>query len=452
MRTWLPAIAAVISLWHADTSATAPATRPAGKSPKAFVVVFNFHTAGTSGSGTSAAPLSQRPLGVQLADSARLRLARHTDCEVVDRLTTEEFADALPASTGVEEVIKLLTGSLGANVGLYGTVEQKGASVRAEVRCVDLTSPGKPKCWKMTFSDATERASAVIAREIVEALRGEAEWAPPQYGDEAEPKNFGKPLNKNGDFESGSDGWDKPDNAGTFIAGGPDRRGKLLRVRTDLARDPWLAYRRALLLGKADPARPPKIARDTGYGSVAGLEGVHYCSEFIKATRGQRYWLLADHSGPGGAKVFVKGFRRTESAPDGLPESSLAELGLTPDEFARLPEAKRRELIAADAKKNPQRYLRECWRWYLNCAGSRGKWTHFAAPFPPRGGLPEGVEFLQIQIYSYWPPGVYLWDKVHLYKDPNQKAPLPEEKPRTPNPPDRRAGAGEVTEKAPPDR
>jgi len=38
-----------------------------------------------------------------------------------------------------------------------------------------------------------------------------------------------------------------------------------------------------------------------------------------------------------------------------------------------------------------------------------------------------------VQIYSYWPPGEYLWDNVHVYADPRQKAPLPEVKPRTPN-------------------
>ena len=62
------------------------------------------------------------------------------------------------------------------------------------------------------------------------------------------------------------------------------------------------------------------------------------------------------------------------------------------------------------------RYVRECYRWYLSCAGAPGEWNHFAACFPPRGGLPADVDFLQIQIYSYWPPGEYLWDNVLLYE------------------------------------
>ncbi|GAG04372.1 unnamed protein product, partial [marine sediment metagenome] len=65
--------------------------------------------------------------------------------------------------------------------------------------------------------------------------------------------------------------------------------------------------------------------------------------------------------------------------------------------------------------------------------GKDGQWDHLAAPVPPRGGLPANVEWLQLQVYCYWPPGTYKWDNVHLYKDPRQKAPLPEEGARTPN-------------------
>ncbi len=179
--------------------------------------------------------------------------------------------------------------------------------------------------------------------------------------------------------------------------------------------------------------RSPQIGRDTSYGSLAGLEGVHYRGQWIKATRGRRYWLTADCKGLGGAKVFIKGFRDWSAQADGLPESSLAALGLTPRQFAALPIEKRKKLIAEDTKKHPERHRRECYRWYLNCKDAKGEWMHLAAPFPPHGGLPRNVQWLQIQIYSYWPPGEYLWDNVFLYKDPRQKAPLPPEPARTPN-------------------
>jgi hypothetical protein len=207
----------------------------------------------------------------------------------------------------------------------------------------------------------------------------------------------------------------------------------VLRVRTDLARDPWLAYKRDLLLGRASPDEPPEIPRDTSYSSVAGLEGVHFVSDYIPATPGRRYWLTADCWGRGGAKIFVKGFRKTLHARDGMSESRLAALGITPEKFAEMTPAAREALIEKDAREHPLAYMRECYRWYLNCKDAKGKWTHVAAPFPPRGGLPDNVDVLQIQIYSYWPPGRYLWDNVHLYADPNQRKALDEEQPRTPN-------------------
>ena len=38
-----------------------------------------------------------------------------------------------------------------------------------------------------------------------------------------------------------------------------------------------------------------------------------------------------------------------------------------------------------------------------------------------------------MEVYAYWPPGTYRFDNVNVYKDPRQKAALPEEKARTPN-------------------
>jgi hypothetical protein len=164
---------------------------------------------------------------------------------------------------------------------------------------------------------------------------------------------------------------------------------------------------------------------------------VHFAGEWIKATPGRRHWLVADFKGVTRGmffpKVFVKGFRGTPHALDGLPERSLVERGLTPRDFAALSPEERKKLIAKDAAAHPMRYLRECYRWYLACRNKTGAWTHYAAPFPPRGGLPANVEWLQIQIYAYWPPGEYLFDDVHMYPDPRQKAPLPEVKPRTPH-------------------
>ncbi|MBS3733408.1 MAG: hypothetical protein KGY99_00580 [Phycisphaerae bacterium] len=413
------AAAALAAVVAGDGPADEASTRPAA-APRAYVAVLNFVTDGVADPGPRV-PLARRPAGIRLADALRLRLRRDDAYEVIDRLTTEQFADPTGAEADADAAAELMARRLGANLALYGTVTTGEDGLRATVRCLDLTDPDSPTGWKRTYADDTERARAVLTRRIVEDVTGRDEWAPPEMGAEPVPEGLGEPVNANGGFERGSTGWETPDNLATFIEAGGDDRGNILRLRTDLAREPWLAYRRALRLGKADPSDPPTVPRDTSYGSVAGLEGVHFRSTFIRARPGRRYWLTVDRKGPKGAKVFVKGFRATPHARDGLPESTLAELGLTPREFAELPPEKRQKLIDADAAKHPKRYLRECYRWYLNCAEADG-WTHFAAPFPPRGTLGEDVEWLQIQVYAYWPPDEYRWDNVHLYLAPQQAA------------------------------
>jgi TolB-like protein len=372
--------------------------------------------------------------GARIADSVRLKLRRHDDFKVIDRLTTQEFSSPTPADANRATVADRTLNKLGANFAVYGTVARRGGMARVTAVLLDLRHK-QPAATVKVFSDDSERWRAVIVKQLTEAVTGRAEWQPPEYGDEPEPKadQLGKPLNRNGSFDKGHLGWDRPDGVSTFIVDGPKGRGKVLRVRTDLKRDPWLTYRKRLRKGLADPNNPPTIGRDTSYGCVGGLEGVHYRSEWIEATPGRRYWMLADCKGRGGAKVFLKGFGAVPAPNkvDGLPESSLAELGLAPRDFAELPSKKRRELIAADVKKKPMRHVREVYRWYLNCGDSKGEWMHFAAPVPPRGGLPGNVKWLQIQVYSYWPAGEYLWDDVFLYEDPRQKGKLPEEPART---------------------
>lgn len=397
-------------------------SRPAQAPAPTAVVIFDFVTDG------------EGELGVQLADSIRLKLARNKDqYTVIDQLTTQESSGPTAATAARADVEKLMKQNFFATVGVYGTVSRKGKEVQAVVQCIDLRPGAAAQQWTQTCSDSTERARAVISEAVVARITGAALWTPPQRGSTPEPRNFGPPLNPNGDFEQGGKGWTiGPDNVSTFIEAGPAGRGKVLRMRNDLARDPWLAYRRDLMFGKAVATKPPQIARDTSYGGVAGLEGVDYVSDFFPATPGGRYWLTFDCKGPCSAMVFVKGYKKTDAARDGLPESALKELNVTPEAFAALTDEQRKALIDADARKNPQRYLRECWRWRLTCGKSKD-WQHNAEPFPPRGGLPADVEFLQIKILAIWPPGETLWDNVFVYKDPATATTLPEEKPRTPN-------------------
>lgn len=402
--------------------APAAAPKPAEAPKKVYVAVFDFAS-------------SPAAAGQKLADTIRVRLRRHGQFEVLSGLETREAVQALPVATDPKKVTKLMTDTLAVHVAIYGSVERRGAGLSARLRCIDLADPKKPGGWMKEFTDPTERARAVLSKRIVETIRQEAEWQPPEYGDEPEPAQWGPPVNVNGRFENAHAGWDHPDNVATFLTAGPAGRGKVLKITTNLERGPWIAYRRRLRFGQADPTRPPKIGKDSSYASVAGMEGVHYRGAWIDAAPGQRYWLIADMKGKTAGiffpKIFVKGYLDYGAKATALPEVSLVERRMTPRQFADLPPDRRKALVVADAKKHPDRYRRECFRWYLACRNEENVWTHYAAPFPPRGGLPANVRWLRIEVYAYWPPGDFTFDDVLLYKDPRQKAPLPEEKPRS---------------------
>ncbi|HET6428733.1 MAG TPA: hypothetical protein VFJ30_10010 [Phycisphaerae bacterium] len=404
------------------------ATLASAEAPKKYVVVFDFECKDSPA------------LGRQLADSVRLRLRRHEGYDVLDKLSTAEMTPAggVGPETADAKVAGLLKDPFAAQVAVMGRLEKAGEGFRVQVRCVDISS-GKPVAWTKVFSDTTERARGLIAEQITQAVRGSAEWKPPEYGDEDEPKSFGKALNLSGDFESEA-GWQRPDNVSMRIV--PDRRsgrgGNVLRLFTDLDREAWLKYQQDLRVGKADPSKPPEIGTVANkYATVAGLEGVHFRSQWIQAEPGKRYWLVADMKGKTAGiffpKIFVKGFADFSALADGLSDVSLNEMGISPDALAKMPAGERTKLIAADAKAHPDRYRREVYRWYLACRNEENVWKHYAAPFPPRGGLPKIVQWLRIEVYAYWPPGEFLFDDVHLYADPRQKAPLPEVKARTPS-------------------
>ena len=411
-----------------DAPATTPATAPASAPAKALTLIFDFASDPKGNAGTT------------LADSLRLRLARHAEFIVVDRITTHEIREEPVAfATDSAEVIDLVKESAQARLALYGTAQHRGDTWKVDLVILDFKDADKPAVEKLTFSAEGERAAGLVATKIVEAIRKHNQWRPPEYGDEDEPKELGTPLVL-GDFEKFAPQWDRPDNVSTFLEAGPKGRGTVLRIRTDLLREPWLEYKRKLMFGQADPNDPPGIPRDTSdHNSVASLEGVHYRSEWIDAAAGQRYWLVADMKGKTKGmffpKIYVKGYYDCSAQADSIPEQSLVERKMTAKQFAAMPADKRKELLAQDVKLHGDRYRRECFRWYLSCRNEADEWTHYAAPLPPRGGLGKKVRWLRVEIHAYWPPGEYRFDNVSLYKDPRQKTPQPEEAPRTPHGP-----------------
>jgi len=402
-------------------------TRPS--QPKRFVAVFDF-----------VCP-AKPELGRQMAYSVRKRLGGHTkEYEVIDALTLAEFAPAggMPLATADKKIIDLLNNAVGANMALWGRLDTQGGQYTLTVRLIDLPTQANRPLWQKRFTDKTERARGLVARQVVEAIRGRSEWTPPEYGDEAEPTDFGRPLNRNGSFDAPGfhpAGWEHVDGVSTMLATHP-QRGRVLRIFTNLDRDKWLAWQHKLRLGQGDPRHPPAIGPAANkYAAVGALEGARLVSNWIDAEPGRRHWLTAEMKGKTTdfffPKIFVRGYADFAAA-DSLSEVSLHERKLTPAAFAALPKARQKALIAADAKAHPDRYRRMVYEWYLACRNERGTdWKHYAAPFPPRGGLPANVKYFRLHVYAYWPLGEYLFDNVHLHRDPRQRGPLPEAKPRT---------------------
>lgn len=372
--------------------------------------------------------------GAAMADSLRLKLARQDGWDVVDPITTQRLLAVTRAHLPPRGDPRPLLKAADASMIVWGQVTRSGAAVT-----VGITTASPPdQAVSTLYTDTTERWRAVIAGKIVTDITGRPLWAPPELDAEPEPaaEEFGPALNPGADFEDPASGWDAPDNVAVFYEPSPDGHGGVLRVKTDLKRDPYLKYRQALQNGQADAANPPTIKEDRSFTSLAGVEGVHVRSVWIKATPGQRYWLTADIQGQANEtffpRIFVKGFLDDYDAANGLHGQSMRERGLTPRSFAARPVNERKAIIAEDVAQHPERYRRECYRWYLACRVTGDGWQHFAEPFPPRGGLPDNVQWLRIDIYCYWPPGEYVIDNVGLHADPRQTAPLPEEQPRTP--------------------
>lgn len=349
--------------------------------------------------------------GDAIADSLRLRLARHEEFFVLDQIATTNAVGG-KGLHDIDESVADIARRLGCNLAIVGRVKSEGPNLIASVECLDISADGRSRSWSKEFRHSGPRASGLIAREIVETLRSKPEWTPPQIGDERMGDNLSDPVNVNGDFDAGHAGWDRPDNVSTMIEPS-DGAGMCVRMRTDLHRDDWLKYQRDLLFGRASPDDPPDIPTITGGESVAAAEGVHYKSQYIKATPGARYWLSAKFKGDKGGKIFVKGFANFAHLARELPEVSMVEMDLTPESFAAMDPSHRAELIKQDARKHPMRYLREVYRWHLNCPKTN-KWVALAEVFPPRKTLSGDVHWLQIQLYAYWPAGSYYFDDVHL--------------------------------------
>ena len=201
-------------------------------------------------------------------------------------------------------------------------------------------------------------------------------------------------LVPNGSFERGKGGapvtWQRPDGLTSFWVSDPLRKGKCLKIDTDVAKEEYRARQKEMTKDPVPPAKPKTPTTGDKYDTVAGVEGVSYYSAWIRVTPGQHYRLEADvrtEQGTKTPKIFVKGY-------------------------------------LVDPRRPKPHQRRVAYKKYLNCPATV-KWQTFRTTFCPTVRSAD-VTWLRVMIFAYWPPGIYYFDNVKVVPvDPPPKEKTP---------------------------
>ncbi len=223
-------------------------------------------------------------------------------------------------------------------------------------------------------------------------------------------------LLKNPSFEEGRywpNHWDPVDRLGTLWIDGGSHGTRCVRLDTNLQDAQWVRWNDEVIIGMRELAEktpdgaqslpdnplpdPPERHQTFPpyYSTVGGLHGIHYRSEYVKLEPRAIYRLCVDsrcdnvvNAGASVArKVFVKGF---------FDQRMRSETG--------------KEVVL---KRNAYRA-----RMDLGAPGEA--WKRYAFVFHPARskslykGKPIQPEWLQVQLYAYWPPGNAYFDNVRL--------------------------------------
>lgn len=231
----------------------------------------------------------------------------------------------------------------------------------------------------------------------------------PQSAAALQFKAISKNLVPNHSFERGRwwpYKWEPVDGLGSFwVRGGTDGQ-RCMKFNTNVLEGQWLPYSSKIITGirklqerthgraqqlKENPLPEPPERKPTSppyYDTVGGLHGIHYKGPYIPVEPGAIYRVTVDArvEPKGGAKVFVKGFVD-------LPYKT---------------------------RQGPMILKRNAYRAPMDLKGLSKQWKRFSRVFHPAQtkstikAKPVHPEWLQVQLYSYWPPGTYWWDNVKL--------------------------------------
>ncbi|MCE9592526.1 MAG: hypothetical protein K8S99_18620 [Planctomycetes bacterium] len=250
---------------------------------------------------------------------------------------------------------------------------------------------------------------------------------PPNKPATGEPPRDGVDLMVNGGFEDadedaenhrdGPPHWQKIDGLVFHWQRDPasPERGRVIRIDTDVdqkqAYSWWVKrYLHDAPLGDA-PQKTQTV--EPKYGTIAGLDGGFYWSDYIPIRPGRAYRVYVDAKGPA-SKVFIRGYDKE------LPLSFADESPAVQEVFREA-----RGEPDVDSKGRPLKYrLRYRYTTWFPVGGS-AEWktyTHDRPRHPTGRELTEDVRFIRIVLYPYWPPGEYWYDNVRVY----EVDPLPE--------------------------
>lgn len=215
-------------------------------------------------------------------------------------------------------------------------------------------------------------------------------------------------LIPNGDFETGKttpDGWQTVDGLSSFWVKDADpKRGHVLRFDTDVLQTQAYEWWKRIgegALPKDAPVKLPTV--EPKYDTLAGLDGVWFWSDPIPVEKGKAYWLTLDGKGPGQIEVWLHGYPEKPNSAFGLEAKALQ--GYLKKEAGQAPNVRGR-------KQEISAYV---WKGRLSLPLSN-EWKTYSRrekPFRPTALTPS-VKWIRVQLFPYWPPGIYDIDNVKL--------------------------------------
>ncbi len=244
----------------------------------------------------------------------------------------------------------------------------------------------------------------------------------------SEPKN----LILNGDFEIGKNnspaGWQPVDGLATFWVKDPDpagKNGKVIMIDSDIyadqARDWWKRFMTGSVSASAAPKK--RITSGNKYDTIAGLEGVHFYTDFFPIDPEKSYRLSVDFRGKwaDGAIAFVPKLwlrcykEKVANDPFGVKDMGDENAAIRkPNSGVQSSPGISGGSSSKAAVAKPYDY-----QYDLVCRGENqdSGWSHITRELKPMASKRvtfKNLKWARLCLYAYWPPGVYYFDNVKL--------------------------------------